>query len=121
MTVHGALDGVGAAHLDLVLTDLIDGQGNLSVVVDLRDLTATGTDADRLSVFVDAARRAHRHSGVLALSTPPALFDEALERLDADHLVHIAPHVEPAASSGRHSGTVSTGFTSNPDVHSHDC
>ena len=41
VTVHGDLGPTRAAHLGLMLTDLIDGQGNLSLVVDLHDATAT--------------------------------------------------------------------------------
>ena len=78
VTVHGGLGVTSVAHLGLVLADLIDGQGNLSVIVDLYD--ATVTDDECATVFADAAVRARRHGGVITLSAPPALVDEALRR-----------------------------------------
>lgn len=87
VTVHGQLDRQRAPHLDLVLADLIDGQGNLSIIVDLRDVTATATDADRASLFADAAGRARRHRGLIRLDKPPALLHEALLQRGLGHLV----------------------------------
>lgn len=78
VTVHGELNLPKTAHLGHVLADLIDGQGNLSVVVDLRD--ATATDAVAAAVFAGAAERAHRRGGTMMLSTPPAVLHEALWR-----------------------------------------
>ena len=37
VTVHGELDQRGVAILEGVLSDLIEGQGNLNVALDLRD------------------------------------------------------------------------------------
>lgn len=78
VTVHGELDRLGAAHLDHMLTDLIDGQGNLSLIVDLHDATATGEDS--VPVFADASERAGRRGGTVTLNEPPALLDRALRR-----------------------------------------
>ena len=97
VTVHGELDLQRAEHLDHVLADLIDGQGNLSIIVDLRHVTATPTDAERVGVFEDAAGRARRHHGTVTLSRPPALLREALRRRGVEHLV--AAHDSQAASS----------------------
>jgi len=88
VTVRGKLDRAKAAHLGFVLADLIDGQGNLSLVVDLHDATATG--ADRLTVLAEAAERARRRGGAMALSQPPAVLHEALRNLGLDHLVGTA-------------------------------
>ncbi|MGI8776293.1 MAG: STAS domain-containing protein [Acidimicrobiales bacterium] len=49
VTAHGDLDDAGAANLERVLDDLIDGQGNLHVVVDLHDVGAVGPSG--LSMF----------------------------------------------------------------------
>lgn len=87
VTVHGELDVERAEHLDFVLADLIDGQGNLSIIVDLRDVRATASDAERVEVFEDAAGRARRHHGTVSLSQPPALLREALRRRGFAHLV----------------------------------
>src|SRR5437763_820742 len=54
--VHGDLDGPGARHLRSVLDDIIDGQGNMAVVVDLHDVCIT--EPSGLSVFAAAAKRA---------------------------------------------------------------
>jgi anti-anti-sigma factor len=97
VTVHGELDLQRAEHLDHVLADLIDGQGNLSIIVDLCDVTAMETDAERVEVFEDAAGRARRHHGMVTLSQPPALLREALRRRGIEHLVVIPD--TPAASS----------------------
>ncbi len=77
VTVHGVLDLTRASHLGNILADLIDGQGNLSIVVDLQD--ATATDADSLSVFTEAAERARRRGGTMRLNEPPTPLYQALE------------------------------------------
>lgn len=85
VTVHGDLDDPRAAHLGEVLADLIDGQGNLSLLVDLHD--ATAIDPDGVSVFADAAERVNRRGGAITLNNPPALLLEALRERDLGHLV----------------------------------
>jgi len=92
VTVHGDLGPTRAAHLGLILTDLIDGQGNLSLIVDLHD--ATATDAASVSVFADAAERAGRHGGVITLSEPPDILQEALRQRG----LPISPHLAPVSS-----------------------
>ena len=77
VTVHGELDFARAAHLAHVLADLIDGQGNLSLLVDLHD--ATAADTHPLSVLADAAERARRRGGAITLSRPPAPLLQALQ------------------------------------------
>lgn len=77
VTVDGELDTARARDLGGVLADLIDGQGNLFVVVDLHD--ATATDADSFSMFADAAQSAHRRGGTMRVSEPPAVLRRALE------------------------------------------
>ena len=76
VTVHGDLDARRASDLDYVLADLIDGQGNKSLAIDLRD--ATATDAQWLTVFTDAAARACQRGAVLALDGAPAFLGAAL-------------------------------------------
>ena len=93
VTVHGDLGPTRAAHLGNMLTDLIDGQGNLSVIVDLHDVTAT--DAASVSVFADAAERAGRHGGVITLSQPPEILHEALRQRG----LPISPHLGQQVSS----------------------
>jgi anti-anti-sigma factor len=88
VTVHGELDPPRAAQLGQVLADLIDGQGNLSLAVDLHD--AIAADAP-LSVFADAADRTRRHGGAITLSRPPALLHQALREAGLDHLLGPVP------------------------------
>jgi anti-anti-sigma factor len=85
VTVHGELDTAGTAYLGRILADLIDFQGNLSVVVDLHDTIAT--DADTVGVFVDAAEQARRRGAALTLHKPPAALYEALRLRGLDVLV----------------------------------
>ena len=85
MTVHGELDLPRAGDLGAMLADLIDGQGNLSVVVDLHD--AIASDADCLWVFTDAAERARRHGGTIKVSEPPAPLSSALQLRGLDNFV----------------------------------
>jgi anti-anti-sigma factor len=85
VTVHGKLDLAKAEALGAVLADLIDGQGNLSVIVDLHD--ATAADADCLWVFTDAAERAHRRGGRLMLNEPPDSIHSGLHLRGLDRFV----------------------------------
>lgn len=87
VTVHGELGPAAAAQLRPVLADLIDGQGNLSLIVDLHDATVSATESDDMSVLADAARRAHRRGGAVTLMGPPPLLHAALRRRGLDHVV----------------------------------
>lgn len=78
VTIHGDLDGRRSGDLAYMLADLIDGQGNRSIIVDLRD--ATATDPQWLSVFTDAAARACQRGTVLTLDGAPVFLDAALRR-----------------------------------------
>lgn len=90
VTVHGEFDLAAAAQLRPMLADLIDGQGNLSLIVDLHDATVSATDADDMSVFADAARRAHLRGGAMTLIGPPSLLHGALRRRGLGHVVGAA-------------------------------
>lgn len=58
VTVQGHVDGAGAEILERVLSDLIEGQGNLSVVVDLAGADIGDRNARAaLRVPADQARR----------------------------------------------------------------
>ena len=93
VTVHGELDMVRAGHLGNILADIIDGQGNLSVVVDLHD--ATTTDPDSLLVFIEAAERARRRGGTMVLNEPHPTLGEALQLRGLDHFVGVRFDREP--------------------------
>jgi anti-anti-sigma factor len=66
LTVHGPLDDGAAPRLRGVLVDLIDGQGNLDVVVDM--MFARSLDGGSIDVLVDASRRMSRRGGTLVIS-----------------------------------------------------
>ena len=76
VTVHGAVATSDALLVRQVLNDLIDGQGNLDVVVDCRFMTAI----DRLGVvvLVEAAQTAAARRGRFALSRPCDEVQQAL-------------------------------------------
>ena len=72
VTVHGELDPSKVAHLRLLLTDLIDGQGNVSVVVDLQDATPAPGDPGGLGRFAEATKHAHGRHAVIVVDAPSA-------------------------------------------------
>jgi anti-anti-sigma factor len=66
LTLHGRLDDGAAPRLRGVLVDLIDGQGNLDVVVDT--MFASSLDGGSIEVLVDASHRMSRRGGTLVIS-----------------------------------------------------
>ena len=88
VSIHGDLDGPRSDDLGYLLTDLIDGQGNRSLIVDLRD--ATALEPARLAVFTAAEAQARQRGATLRLkyATPP--LDAALRRHGLDPSVDAA-------------------------------
>ena len=75
VTLHGEFDSAGAATVEALLVDLIDGQGNLAVVLDVRDVVPV--DGGAVGVLARAARSARLRGGQLSVHRPPdALADE---------------------------------------------
>ena len=71
--VHGELDHHAAPELRDRLTDVIELQGNLSVVLDLSGMTFI--DSTGLEVFVGALKQVRAMGGDLTLSAPsPATY-----------------------------------------------
>jgi anti-anti-sigma factor len=89
VTVHGELDMTRAGNLGTILGDLIDGQGNLSVVVDLHDATTTAPDS--LLVVTDAAERARRRGGTVRLDGPHPISGHGFELRGLDHFIGVDP------------------------------
>jgi len=85
--VHGALDAGTAQELKHRLVDVIEGQGNRQVVLDLR--RTTSVDAAGLSVLVDALKCMQRNGGELVLNAPTTGVARAIRAagLDRDFLV----------------------------------
>jgi anti-anti-sigma regulatory factor len=94
VTVGGQLSPSGCELLQSVLTDLIEGQGNLTVAVDVGNAIV---EPDALLVFIDAARRARRHGARFVVKEPPTGTREALQSSGFDDLVEVLPR---RASSG---------------------
>lgn len=90
VTVHGHLDVPAARHLGSVLADIIDGQANVAVVVDLHD--ATASDAGGTSVFAVTADRARRRGAALSLRDPPDQLYQALVLTGLGRLVRATRH-----------------------------
>lgn len=67
--VGGLLDAAGADLLGLVLTDLIDGQGNASVAVDLAEASV---EPAAVRMLMGAARQAEERGSRFVLNDPPA-------------------------------------------------
>lgn len=85
VTIRGRIDAQASEHLGGILADLIDGQGNMSVVVDLCE--ATATDPDCLWMLTEAAERAHRRGATMRLDAAPAEITSALELRGLDVFV----------------------------------
>ena len=66
LTLRGRLEGSDAEFLAWMLADLIDSQGNLSIVVDLRQVSHLDRAGAR--VLANAIDAAGRHGGALGMS-----------------------------------------------------
>jgi anti-anti-sigma factor len=61
VTLRGALDDYAAPLLHPLLRDLIDGQGNLHVVIDLRDVLTI--DQAGMGMLAGISERMRHHGG----------------------------------------------------------
>jgi anti-anti-sigma factor len=77
VTAHGHLGASEADVLQAVLVDLIEGQGNLRVVLDVRDVSGLGPSS--LKVLVAATGVAARLGGQLTFADPSEAGTGALE------------------------------------------
>jgi anti-anti-sigma factor len=68
VTVEGALDVHTAPELRHRLLDVIEGQGNRRLVLELQGMTSI--DRAGVAVLVDALKRLQRNAGTLVLSGP---------------------------------------------------
>ena len=85
VTLRGELEEPDVPRLRAVLADLINNQGNLDVVVDLRRLAQAGPSG--VAALEAAARWAAERGGAFRLSQPPPPFREALEHAGLGHAV----------------------------------
>ncbi len=96
--VHGPLDANTARALKARLVDIIDGQGNRQVVLDLRE--TTGVDVAGLAVLADALRRMEDCDGELLFSGPTASVKEQLRAVGLDRTRCITPEWTHPARGG---------------------
>ena len=71
VSVHGELDATRSTILERVLSDLIDGQGNRDVLLDLR--AAQLRDATALSALRLPAEQARRRGAAFSVRGAPEL------------------------------------------------
>lgn len=90
LTVGGSLDLAGSIRLGAALGDLIDGQGNLSVGVDLRRVMSF--DPAGLGVFTVAEQLVRRRGGTLTVTAPLPLAALAPEATGASR-AHVHEHL----------------------------
>lgn len=91
VTVDGALTLEGSQLLSRLLSDLIEGQGNLAVAVDLGRAIV---DPEAVKVFVEAAKRASKQGTKFILEKPPMETCEALHAGGHGDLVEVLPRHE---------------------------
>lgn len=109
VTVHGELDVTAARHLGGLLADIIDGEGNLGVLVDLQDASGAAADGGA-SMFAATAELASKRGASLRLYNPPDVLYEALVLTGLGRLAHTTP------DGGRPSPSEPFGRTAAPGV-----
>lgn len=98
--IHGALDADNAHELEDRLGDVIDGQGNRRLVVDLK--ATTFIDLAGFSVLVGALKRMRENGGELVLSAPASDVATALGAAGLDKVFDITPAwAHPAHGNAR--------------------
>jgi anti-sigma B factor antagonist len=85
--VTGELDARTAPDLRNRLVDLVEGQGNLDIVLDVSELSFI--DSAGLGVLVAAARALQRRSGELTLMDPTTHVAKILHTTGVNSLVTI--------------------------------
>jgi anti-sigma B factor antagonist len=109
VTVHGQLDDDTASQLRDRLVDLIDGQGNRQLVLELRDMTSI--DRAGIAVLVDALKRLQRNAGSLVLSGPSESVLRALAVAGVKKAFAISPAwSHPAYGEGRDDHSLPAGW-----------
>ena len=94
MTVEGELDLAGCRLLEGVLTDLIEGQGNLTVAVDLGNAVV---EPVATVVFIEAARQARQLGSKFILKEPPTETQDALQAEGYGEQIEMLPRAAPPA------------------------
>jgi len=87
--IRGALDASTAGQLRHRLADLIEGQGNRQLVLDLRETTLI--DSPGLAVLVDAHKRIQRIAGSLVLSGASPVVMQGFEAAGLANVFNFTP------------------------------
>lgn len=107
--VIGPLDVNTAGQLRHRLTDLIDGQGNRQLVLDLRGMTLV--DSAGLSVLIHAHKRIQMNAGDLVLSGASPEVLAVFEAAGLDKVFTLTPSwMHPAHGDGPRESGRSTGL-----------
>ena len=96
--VRGPLNANTAPGLKARLVDVIDGQGNRQVVLDLRQMTCV--DASGLFVLADALKRMDDAGGELLLSSPTSAVEDQLRAVGLEQTFGITPEWTHPARGG---------------------
>lgn len=88
VAVHGEVDGPSTAVLRGLLLDIVEGQGNLSVHLDLSDMTFI--DSAGLTMLLDMHRRALERGGTFVLHNPRPSTARAFEIVGLNGILTIA-------------------------------
>jgi anti-anti-sigma factor len=100
VSIRGEIDLSSAPYLDQALTELIDEQGNLSVVLDLERLDFMGSTG--VALLLKARERAHLRGGEIILARPSAIARRVLEISGVISAFDVRDNgVNPAVSDGR--------------------
>ena len=109
VSVHGPLDTSTAAELRDRLVDLIDGQGNRHLVLELRAMSTI--DRAGIGVLVDALKRLQRNAGTLTLSGPNPEAVKALAAVGVEKAFAITQAwAHPAYGQGRDDHSLPAGW-----------
>jgi len=88
VTAHGHLGASEADVLQAVLADLIEGQGNLKVVLDVHDVS--GIDGSSVQALVAAVEAATQMGGELTFADPNETSIKALEAVGLGDAITLA-------------------------------
>ena len=100
VAVRGDIDLASAPYLDQALTELIDEQGNLSVVLDLERLDFIGSTG--VALLLKARERAHLRGGRIILARPSTIARRVLEISGVLSAFDVRDDgVDPAVRDGR--------------------
>ncbi len=88
VAVRGEVDGASSAVLRGLLLDIVDGQGNLSVALDLSEMTFI--DSSGLAMLMEMHGRAVERGGTFVLRNPRPSTTKVFEIVGLGRILTIA-------------------------------